>query len=247
MKKKIKLVEFLINNYGYSEKEAMAFIMAGRVLINDKVITSPYYHIKDTDNIRIKEKKRYVSRGAYKLLTAFKHFDINVKDKITIDIGSSTGGFTEVLLQKGAKRVYAVDCGKNQIDYSLRINPKVVVIENRVIQSLVKTDFPENVEFAVMDVSFTSSIPIIEHIFLNLDIKDLIVLIKPQFEFKRYREILSLSSDFRGIVNAEDRDKIIEAVKEEILNMNLEISGVVESEIKGTKGNLEYIFYIKRK
>lgn len=246
MKNKKKLIDLLIDKYNYSEKESIGMIMSGKVLVNNIVITSPYYQIRDSDNIRIKEKKKYVSRGAYKLLTAFKNFNLNVTDKIAIDIGSSTGGFTQVLLEKGAKKVYAIDCGTNQLNYSLRVNPKVVVIENRVIQSIKINDFEEKPDFAVMDLSFTSSIPIIYYVFNNLLIKEMVVLIKPQFEFERYKEKLNLFSNFNGIVNSEDREKIIEALKKDIIEMNLKIVDIAQSDIKGTKGNIEYLLYIKK-
>ncbi len=246
MKKRERLIEKLINEYHYSEKESIGLIMSGNVFINENIITSPNYIIKQNDKIKIKPKKEYVSRGAYKLLTAFKNFKLNVVDKIVMDIGSSTGGFTQVLLEKGAKKVYAIDCGKNQLAYSLRIDPRVVCIENRVIQSLTKKDFNDNIDIAVMDVSFTSSIPIIDYVFNNFDIKDLVVLIKPQFEFDKYKQILNLSNNFNGIVNEEDRAKIVEKIKEEINEMKLKIVNIIESDIKGTKGNIEYLFYIAK-
>lgn len=240
-----KLIEVLIKENNYSEKEACGLIMAGKVLVNENIITSPNYRVKNDDEIKIKTKKKYVSRGSYKLLTFFKNFNIDVKNKIVIDIGSSTGGFTQVLLEKGAKRIYAVDCGKNQLDYSLRINPKVISIENRVIQSITKKDLGyDNIDLAVMDLSFRSSLPIIHYVFYDLEIKELIVLIKPQFEFNKYKEILSLSNDFKGIVTFEDSNKIIEKIKEEITTMNLKIVNIIEAEIKGIKGNSEYLFYI---
>jgi 23S rRNA (cytidine1920-2'-O)/16S rRNA (cytidine1409-2'-O)-methyltransferase len=246
--KKIELVDVLIKKFDLTEKEAIGLILAGKVLINDKAVTKAGALITDSENIRIKKADKYVSRGAYKLLTAFDHFSISVKDKVCIDVGSSTGGFTQVLLEKGARLIYAVDCGKNLLHYSLRKNNNIIMMENNRIFSLKNTDFKEKIDFAATDVSFSSSINIINYLKSELKVNEIVVLIKPQFEYKRISKFNALSSDFNGVIHDQsDRDKILNFIKDEIFNMGLNIAGIVPSSIKGTKGNLEYLFYIINK
>jgi len=244
--KKESLLNILINNFNIPEKEASALIMTGKVLVDEKPFTKAGIKIDPNLKIRIKDRKQFVSRGAYKLLTAFENIKIDIKDKICLDVGSSTGGFTEVLLEKGASKVYAVDCGENQLDFSLRNNPKVTVFENKKFQYLTKADIPDLITFAVMDVSFTSSVHLIEHIIKEFDVYEMVILIKPQFEYQRLKNILSLSDSFNGIVEKEtDREKIVDYIKNEVIAKGLEVAGILESSIKGTKGNTEYLFYLK--
>ena len=173
------------------------------------------------------------------------NFLTSVDGKICIDCGCSKGGFTQVLLERGAKKVYAVDCGINQLDFFLRNNDKVFLMENTKISDLTLSCFDEKVDMAVMDVSFCSSINLIKHIYLKLKIKEVIVLIKPQFEYARLYSKIKLSNNFNGIVKkSEDRDEIIKYITKEIIDLGLNIHGIIPSDIKGMKGNLEYLFYI---
>jgi 23S rRNA (cytidine1920-2'-O)/16S rRNA (cytidine1409-2'-O)-methyltransferase len=244
--KKEKLINLIMEQFGYDEKKAAGLILSGNVLVNDVPALKAGFKFEISSDIRFKNIKKYVSRGAYKLNTAFTNFDIDATDKICLDAGSSTGGFTEILLEKGAKKVFAIDCGENQLDYSLRINPKVEVHENTKIQDLKKNDFMEKPVFAVMDVSFTSSIFLIEFLHNNLDIKEMVVLIKPQFEYERLALILELPLNFNGVLNDESlRLKIINKVNLEIENLGLKVIKKVESDIMGMRGNLEYLFHIK--
>ena len=245
--KKEKLIEIIKKRYNLTDKEASGLILAGKVLMDEIPVTKTGVLVDPDKIIRIKKRSKYVSRGAYKLLNAFKYFDISVENKICIDVGSSTGGFTQVLLEKGAQKVYAIDCGTNQIDYSLRYNSKVVVMENTKFTDINKSSFNESIDFAVMDVSFTSSVNLIRHLYNNLNIKNMVVLIKPQFEYQRLKDILKLRGQFNGIVkNESDLKKIIEYIKSEIETSGLNIINIVPSNIKGTKGNLEYLFHIER-
>jgi len=242
---KKKLLDLVIERFNIHEKEAVGLIMSGNVLVNEKAVTKTGIYIDTGQNIRIINKKKYVSRGAYKLLYALEDFNININNFICTDIGSSTGGFTQVLLKKGAKKVYAVDCGINQLDYTLRKDPRVVVMENTIATDLTCRDFCEKVDLAVIDVSFTSSIKIIYHLIHILKIDKIIVLIKPQFEYDRLKNILNLNESFNGIVkNDEDLHKIIDYIIEEIKGMGLNLIKYSKSSIKGTKGNREYLFYI---
>jgi len=245
--KKESLLNIISKKFNLNEKEALGLILAGRVLVDEKVFTKAGLKFEAGRNIRIKDKNKYVSRGAYKLLKAFDKFNLDVSGKVCMDIGSSTGGFTQVLLEKGAKKVFAVDCGKNQLHYSLRNNTDIISIENKKITELKQSDIGIKLDFAVMDVSFTSSLHIIYYIFNEFSLTDLVVLIKPQFEYDRLKEKLNFSEDFKGIVKTEgERVKIINFLKSEIITSGFIIYDIIESGIKGTKGNIEYFFYIIR-
>ncbi len=243
--KKEKLLDIIKKKFSLSEKESTGLILSGKVLVDGKPSTKIGIKINPQEDIRIKQFKKYVSRGSYKLLTAFDIFDVDVTNKICIDIGSSTGGFTQVLLEKGAKKIYAVDCGKNLLDFSLRQDNRVVLFENKVVSSLNKNEFKEQIDLAVMDVSFTSSIHIIKYIKSEFNIKEMIILIKPQFEWERLKSILTLKEEFNGIIKDEiERTKIIDYIKNEISEIGFKVMGITPSKIKGIKGNVEYLFHI---
>lgn len=244
--KKDKLKNIIINKFDLPEKEAEAYILSGSVFVNDSVIDKTGTLVDADSDIRIKKRDKYVSRGAYKLLTAIDAFGLKINNKVCLDAGSSTGGFTQVLLEHGAKKVYAIDCGKNLIDFSLRKDDRVILHEGIKITDLQKSDLRENIDLGVMDISFSSSIYPIEHLYKRLDIKKITVLIKPQFEYERLSKKLALKSEFKGIVKSEeDRKLIINELRKEILNLGLQVKGITESKIKGTKGNVEYLFDIE--
>jgi len=243
--KKVKLIEAVKERFQLPEKEAMGLIMRGKVLAGDKPLLKAGLMISPECILRIKDQKKYVSRGAYKLVDALEHFNISVLDKVCADFGSSTGGFTEVLLEKGAKKVYAVDAGTNQLDYRLRINPKVIAMENVKVNGLSAGSFDEKIDFSVMDLSFTSALPSVKKIFFDLKIAKLLALIKPQFEYDRLKEILLLDDDFNGVIKKEsDSEKIISYVNEEVLLLGIKVYGIIPSAVRGQKGNQEYLFYM---
>ncbi|MGL5963812.1 MAG: TlyA family RNA methyltransferase [Fusobacteriaceae bacterium] len=239
-------LDILLVEKGFFEtrEKAKRAIMAGNVIVNEKKIDKSGTFIKlDVEpNIRIKgDTCPYVSRGGYKLEKAIKVFDIDSKDKNILDIGSSTGGFTDCALQNGAQFVYAVDVGTNQLDYKLRGNPKVKSMENKHIKDLTIEDLDNNkIDLMVMDVSFISITKVIPYLIKFFHEKtELMALIKPQFEVGRE------NIDKGGIV----RDKknhllaiknIIECCKENGLNLKK----IDFSPIKGGKGNVEYITLI---
>lgn len=238
-------VDVLLVNNGFFEDidKAKRAIMAGIVLINDKKIEKAGTQIKFEDenllNIRIKGKNfRYVSRGGLKLEKAIKTFDLNFKDKIILDVGSSTGGFTDCALYNGAEHVYAVDVGTNQLDWKLRTNSKVTSIENMHIRDLQKENIDNSkIDFIVMDVSFIS----ITNIFINLkkffaeDTK-LMALIKPQFEVEK--NMISKG----GIVKSSQNQLFaIKRVVSEAAKNGFYLEKLDFSPIKGGKGNSEYL------
>ncbi len=158
-------------------------IRAGQVKVNGTEIFLPNEKIKNDSDIFIKESKEFVSRGAYKLIEAIKIFKINCFNVVALDIGSSTGGFTEILLMNGARKVYALDVGTNQLDFSLRRNEKVVSIEKTNLKNISKNMFDEKIELVVTDVSFISLKEVFKVLagFLDAGIS-VMALIKPQYE-----------------------------------------------------------------
>ncbi len=246
--KKEKLINLICEKFNLTEKQATGLILSGSVLVNEVPVYKTGALIDYNKTIRIKDSQKYVSRGAYKLLTAFRNFNIDISNKICIDIGSSTGGFTQVLLEKGALKVYAVDCGRNILDYSIRKDKRVISLEGTKYSDLSKELISDSIDFAVIDASFTSVVKIIEFLNKKLNINWIVALIKPQFEYKRLTAKLNLDSNFNGIViNENDRKLIIDEVCKEISALGLTVSDCIESDIKGTNGNLEYLAQIKSK
>ena len=226
LKKKMRLDEYLVENEYFENLDvAQRQIMIGNVIINEQKIekAGEIINIEKIKSIRIKEKDiPYVSRGGLKLEKAIKEFNLDFENKIVMDIGASTGGFTDCALQNGAKFVYAVDVGTNQLDWKLRTNNKIKSIENKHINNLEKEDIEDEIDTIVMDISFISIKRVLHKIeeFLKKD-GFTVFLIKPQFEAER-----------------EDIEKGI--VKDTDVHKNI-IDDLIESPIKGTKGNTEYL------
>ncbi len=254
MKKRLDLILF---EYGFFESKnaASAAILAGSVKIDDVVISKAgtmfdekkLFDEQNPKKIDVKTMP-YVSRGGLKLKGAIDSFNIDLKDKICIDVGSSTGGFTDCMLQCGAQKVYAVDCGTNQLAWKLRQDVRVVSKENLNIRTCVFDDIFENTdaqlpEFLCMDLSFISIKKVLENCcnFISKDAQ-LVLLIKPQFEANR-DEIAK-----GGIVKEQKvHDRIIEEIKEFAHNLNMTTKGVIKSPIVGAKqGNVEYLIYLQR-
>lgn len=248
MAKKLMLRDLVAIQAGCSAAAAERKILAGEVFSGNARLTHPGEKFDSQIKLFIKENCPYVSRGAYKLLKALEVFPLDVKNRVCIDAGSSTGGFTQVLLLNEAAMVYAVDCGTNQLDFKLRSDSRVITMENTRIQDLQKADLQPLPEVAVMDVSFTSCMPLVCHLFNVLEIKEAAVLIKPQFEYKRLQSVLGLSGNFNGVVQCEDeKQKILNHVCREIQNAGITLAAEpTESPITGTYGNTEYLVYLQR-
>jgi 23S rRNA (cytidine1920-2'-O)/16S rRNA (cytidine1409-2'-O)-methyltransferase len=226
--------------FAETRSKAQALIMAGQVIVDGNVIDKPSILIKPVQLIEIKENNPYVSRGGLKLESAYNVLKFNVDNKICLDIGSSTGGFTDFLLQHGAAKVYAVDVGHNQLDYKLRNNPKVVVMEGVNFRYFSIENLKEQVEFVTIDVSFISLDKIIP-VAVKLMAKDsfMTAMVKPQFE-------LSPKETKKGVVRDEAmRQKAINKIKQVCIECGLTILGEADSSIKGPKGNLEHFLYLK--
>ena len=239
----MRLDEYLFKNgYTISRAKAQDIILAGCVFVNDIKVTSKSQNIKDEDKIEIIQNRKYVSRAGDKLEKAFSEFDISVKDKICLDIGSSTGGFTDCLLQNGAKKVYALDVGHNQLVYKLRNDKRVVSIEDFNAKNIKKEMFEEIPSIIVSDVSFISITKIAPIIYKEFeDLEFWISLIKPQFEAEK--------SDIpKGGIIKDDalRGNILNKAIKKIEEIGFKEVGRTISPIKGTKGNIEYLAHFIR-
>lgn len=221
-----------------SRSKAQALIMSGNVFVNEEKITKSGARFNEGVTLRVKEQFPYVSRGALKLEQALKDFSLDFKDLIVLDMGSSTGGFTDLVLQNGAKMVYAVDVGTNQLHYKLRSDERVCVMEQTNGRILELSHFEQIIDFAVCDVSFIS-LKLILPVFKRLNIKKAVVLIKPQFEVGKEIE------GFDGVVKKEEhRELAINRVKSYAKESGYQVSGLSKSPIQGPKGNQEYLLYL---
>ena len=243
--KKIRLDLYLVENGIFESREkARIAIMEGNVFVNNQKEDKPGTMIKEDSVVEYRgEKLKYVSRGGYKLEKAINEFNIDLKNKTCIDIGSSTGGFTDCMLQNAAKKVFAVDCGTNQLDYKLRIDDRVVTMENTNARYLDKSNFDdETIDFISVDVSFISLTKIIPGVndLLKND-GEAIMLIKPQFEAGK--ELVEKNGVVR---DSKTHIDVIKKVIEFSYNLGLSILRLDYSPIKGPAGNIEYLLYVKK-
>lgn len=225
-----------------SREQAKKLILAGSVLHNGQAAHKPSALVAESDKLEVTEQLRFISRGGLKLEAALEHFAIDVAGKACLDIGASTGGFTDCLLQHGASRVYAFDSGSAQLAPSLRADPRVICRENFNARYLQSDDIGEAIQLVVIDVSFISLTLILPAAARVLERGDIIALIKPQFEVGR--ENLGKG----GIVRDEKaRHSAIEKVQLCATNeLNLHWHGVVNSPIVGGDGNHEYLCWLSK-
>lgn len=251
-KHKQPLIKYLIENYFKDEDEVKKAVKLGIVSVNNKLVKRPGIDIiPDEDTIQVVgDSKLFVSRGGYKLQKALKLYELDVQNKICLDVGSSTGGFTDCLLQYGAELVYAVDTGYNQLDWSLRKHPQVRCHEKTNLRYLLpdklytKQELDENkkASFVVVDVSFISVlklIPSIQRLSLGPDKTDLVVLIKPQFEAGK-------DNVGRGgiIKNPGIHFDILNEFINGCFRAGLDLENISYSPILGGAGNLEFIAHM---
>ena len=217
--------------------------MAGVITIGTRIAAKPSELLDEQAAIGLKPTRKYVGRGALKLEAALEHFNIDVRGKRALDIGASTGGFTDCMLQRGADKVYAVDVGHGQLDWKLRNDPRVVVLEKINARSLSREQIPERVDICVIDVSFISLTLILPNAFnLITSTGVILALIKPQFELQR-REVRK-----GGIVRDQDlhlkaQDKIVAFVTQ----LGYVVAGIVPSAVKGTDGNQEFFACMRKR
>jgi 23S rRNA (cytidine1920-2'-O)/16S rRNA (cytidine1409-2'-O)-methyltransferase len=243
--KKLRLDTMLVEKkYAETLEKARALVMAGAVLVNEQraIKSSDLVSIEAIIRVKTRETK-YVGRGGVKLEKALSEFEIDVKGVVCLDVGSSTGGFTDCLLQNGAKKVVAIDSGKNQMVWELRQDLRVDLRETVNARFLKPEDFTELFDIAVMDVSFISARQLFPSVIplLKQDAK-FIVLIKPQFEVKKHEV-----GDGGIVRETEKHERVVNEVNESAQMNGLEVLKIIESPILGMEGNKEFLaFYTKK-
>lgn len=225
-----------------TREKSRASIMAGEVLVDGEPVVKSGTRIKRDAEITLLDKTpKYVSRGGTKLEAALDTFDIEAKGKVALDVGASTGGFTDCLLKFGAAHVFALDVGYGQLDWTLRNDPRVTVLERRNIRNVEKSDFDQKIELTVIDVSFISLkkvLPVVRNILNEKGYT--IALIKPQFEVGR-REVGK-----GGVVRDEEKHRrVLEEIRTFSIENGFTCLDTIPSPILGPKGNREFFIYLK--
>ena len=223
-----------------SRNKASAMIMAAEVFVNGRIVNKSGMRVPIDAIITLKAKPRYVGRGGIKLEAALTAFDIDVNNKVCADVGASTGGFTDCLLQHGASRVYAIDVARGIIDYRLRQDSRVFLLENTNARYLEKLDKP--IDLVVVDVSFISLRLILPAIrgWLSPE-ADIVTLIKPQFEAGKK----DVSKSGGIIKDPTVRKRVLEEITQFAEEQNFSVIDLIRSPITGQKGNIEYLMWLK--
>ena len=224
-----------------SRERARALILAAQVVVDGRVLTKAGTQVEPGAHLALVSPDHpYVGRGGLKLAHALDTFGIPVAGREALDIGASTGGFTDVLLQRGSTRVIALDVGHGQLDWTLRNDPRVVVIEHFNARHLTLADLPGSVDIVCVDVSFISLrliLPVVPP--LLRPGADVIALVKPQFEAGR-------DEARRGIIRDEQiRTRVLDQVRAEAAAIGLTTAGVTQSPIAGQKGNIEFLLHLR--
>jgi len=214
--------------------------MEGRVLVDGQPAVKPGFFVSAGSAVSVRAEDEFVSRGGLKLKEAIERLGIKPSGKVCLDVGASTGGFTDCLLKYGAKKVYCVDVGRSLLDLKLKDDPRVVSIEDSNIRYLDACRINDIVELATVDVSFISLEKVLPKVMeLVMPGGEVIALVKPQFEAPR-------GAAKKGVVKDESvRLQAIEKVKNAASVLGYEIAGGTDSPVKGPKGNLEYLLYMK--
>ena len=244
MQKKTRLdVAVFEQGYAPSREKAKAIIMAGIVYVNNQKVDKAGFELKEGDVLEVRGKTlQYVSRGGLKLEKAMQEFPITLEGKVCMDVGASTGGFTDCMLQNGAVKVYSVDVGYGQLAWKLRIDERIVNLERTNFRYVTREQIPDEIDFASVDVSFIS----LKHILPNLNTLlapdgQAVCLIKPQFEAGKEKV------GKKGVVR--DLNVHLEVV-ENVINLAVEngfsVMGLQFSPIKGPEGNIEYLIYLNK-
>lgn len=220
-----------------SRYKAQALIMAGLVYSEGQRVEKPGQKVNPDERISIKEPAPYVSRGGLKLEEALDAFKVSVKGSIAADLGASTGGFTDCLLQRGARRVYAVDVDIRQLDWRLREDPRVILIEKNA-RYLKKADFPEALDIVTLDLAFISVLKVLPAVSEFLGGGRLLVLIKPQFEVEKGQV------GKKGIVkDSRLHQEVLWKIAREAYAKGFALQGLVKASLRGQKGNQEFFAY----
>lgn len=225
-----------------SRESAQRAIMAGEIRIGENVAVKASQPVDPEAPIAIAESQRYVGRGGQKLEGALDYFHIDVRERVALDIGASTGGFTDCLLQRGARKVYAVDVGHGQLAWKIRNHPRVVVLEKVNARALSRVEIPELVELCVIDVSFISLTLILPNAFRLLTPDGVILaLIKPQFELQR-KDVGRGGIVREPALHEKAQEKIVRFAE----TAGHRVIGLVPSTITGADGNQEFFICLRK-
>jgi 23S rRNA (cytidine1920-2'-O)/16S rRNA (cytidine1409-2'-O)-methyltransferase len=252
MKKRIDLV-LVERGFAESRQKAQALLLAGQILVENQRIEKAGQLIDQESEIRVLRQMQFASRAGAKLQAALNHFEISAAGKTCADLGASTGGFTDCLLQRGACRVYAFDVGKGQLTWKLRSDPRVVVRDEFNVRNLSRGDLPEGVSLVSVDLSFISVTKILPALKRALAIGgsctqqacgglsvDIVILVKPQFEVGKGEVGKG------GIVrDPAKRMRALEAVKESAIQTGFRVLGSIPSPITGAEGNQEFLLHLQ--
>lgn len=226
-----------------SRERAKALIMEGKVLVDDVPVTKAGSMVNTEARIKLRcEDIPYVSRGGLKLEAALEHFGVNLEGMTAMDVGSSTGGFTDCMLQMGAKKVYCIDVGYGQLSWSLRNDPRVILLERTNIRHLERERIPDVIDFAAIDVSFISLQKVIPKVMEFIGQSgEILALVKPQFEVGKGEVGKG------GIVRDEEkRLAAVKAIETFAAGLGLRSMGTFLSPVPGQKGNREYFLRLRR-
>ena len=240
-----KRLDILVTENGLAEsrEKAKALIMAGQVYVDNQKADKPGDTFSEDAHVEIRGKGlQYVSRGGLKLEKAMKEFGLTLTDKICMDVGASTGGFTDCMLQNGASKVYSVDVGYGQLAWSLRTDARAVNLERTNARYLTREQIPEEIDFFSVDVSFISLSLILPAVRpLLAEHGQAVCLIKPQFEAGREKV------GKKGVVRDQSvHREVIEKIRNFSLENGFSVLGLTYSPVKGPEGNIEYLIYLER-
>ena len=242
MKKKKERLDKILVLKGIADNpsKARGLIMSGNILANEKKVEKSGTLFSLDVNIRILKKNQgWASRGGVKLSYALQNFQLDIKDKICIDLGASTGGFTDVLLANGAKHIYSIDVGKGQLSWRLTKNDKITIMDKTNVRFLALSNFDRPIDLITCDLSFISLTKALNNILKNINNGlQIIALVKPQFELEKDK------IGRNGIVKEDTfRQEAIRKVSNYLISKNFIIESRLESPIKGVKGNKEYFIH----
>ncbi len=230
-------------NLAGSREKAKAVIMSGNVFVDGQREDKAGSTFAPEVTIEVRgHTLPYVSRGGLKLEKALANFDVDVRDKVCTDVGSSTGGFTDCMLQNGARKVFAIDVGRGQLDWKLRNDPRVVCMEKTNIRYVTPDDIGEPVDFSSIDVSFISLTKVLTPIRDYLrDNGEIVALIKPQFEAGREKV------GKKGVVREKSTHlEVIRKVMDHAMSIGFDLCALDFSPIKGPEGNIEYLIHLRK-
>ena len=238
-------LDLLLHHKGYapSREKARGIILSGRVFVNDNKVDKPGTKVDPASRIEVRGPvNKYVSRGGDKLEAALDAFGIDLRDRAALDVGASTGGFTDCMIQHGARKVYAVDVGYGQLAWPLRTDPRVIAIERTNIRYAEPDLIPEKVDFAAVDVSFISLKLVLGPVSAMISADGaLVTLIKPQFEAGREQVGKG------GVVRDPDvHQQVVDSILEFAVSIGLVHGGTIESPLIGPAGNREFLAHFRK-